>query len=185
MSGLQEYLIEKRAAVRAQRARVERGETPPKRVIARAAADDRSGVRRIAIRGHHLLADSGAETGGFDLGPSPVELLLGALAGCLTHTFMVQAAARGIALDAIATTVSATSDPRAGHPAHPDVPIHPTDIAFTIDVTSQAPREELDAVYAAVERVCPVTALLTQPQPVRGELVHTSSTPAAALAGVR
>jgi hypothetical protein len=85
MSGLREYLVDKKAAVTAAREHVAQGSPAPKRVEARVRAEGRSGVRRVQIRGHQFLTDSGPEMGGFDLGPSPVETLLGALGVCLAR----------------------------------------------------------------------------------------------------
>lgn len=158
------YLANKRQAVRAQKLRVERGEAGPKKLTARVRAGDGSGVRRITIRGHELLADSGPETGGYDLGPSPVELLLGSLGGCIAHTFMVQAALREVPIDSLDITVNATSDPRSSVP---------TDIGFELNVTSDADEAILTALFEAAEKACPVTALLTGSHPVAASFTRT------------
>ncbi|MFM9107522.1 MAG: OsmC family protein [Chloroflexota bacterium] len=172
MSGFRDYLDDKRTAVLAARERVAETTPPPRQVTATVTAADRAGVRRVRIRDHHGLLDSGPEMGGFDLGPSPVESLLGALGGCLAHTIIVQAAARQIPLDAVTVEVAATVDPRAGHPAFPDVPIHPTGITWIARIQSPAETERLTRLVETAERVCPVTALLTEPQPVSGSLIH-------------
>lgn len=179
MSGVQGYLDAKRTAMRAQRTRVASGEAAPKRVSAQVNVEGRAGVRRVRVRDFQFLTDSGPETGGFDLGPSPVEVLLGALGGCLAHTIVVQAALRGVPLDALSVDVSATVDPRAGHPAHPDVPVHPREIAYVARIDSPADEATVRALLDAAERVCPVTALLTEPQEVTGSLAYSHSGAAA------
>lgn len=185
MSGLRDYLVDKKTAVTAARERVAQDNPAPKRVAAKVRAEGRSGVRRVQIRGHQFLTDSGPEMGGFDLGPSPVETLLGALGGCLAHTIIIQAAVRNIPLDSLEVTISATSDPRAGHPAHPDIPVHPQDIAYEVQITSPASQERIERLVEASEKVCPITSLLVNPQTVTGSVVVTPSAdaPAAALAG--
>jgi len=175
MPDFRSYLNDKRAAVRATRERNAAAPPAPKRVTATVAAGDGSGVRRVTVRGHRLYLDSGHELGGFDLGPSPVEALLGVLGGCLAHTVMVQASLREIPLDSVEVEVSATIDGRAGLPAFPDVPFWPTDIAYVARIASPAGEAEIRRLLEAAERVCPVTALLTQPQPVTGSLVHVPS----------
>lgn len=185
MSGLRDYLVDKKTAVTAARERVTHTNPVPKRVEAKVRVEGRSGVRRVQVRGHQFLTDSGPELGGWDLGPSPVETLLGALAGCLAHTIIIQAAVRNIPLDSLEVTVSATSDPRAGHPAHPDVPVHPRDITYEVQIASPESQERIERLVAASEKVCPITSLLVNPQTVAGSVVVTPSTgtPAAALAG--
>ncbi|MFT4039145.1 MAG: OsmC family protein [Thermomicrobiales bacterium] len=179
MSGLREYLIDKKIAVTAARERVAQGAASPKTVQAKVRAEGRSGVRRVQIRGHQFLTDSGPEMGGFDLGPSPVEALLGALGGCLAHTIIIQAAARNIPLDALEVTVSATADPRAGHPKHPDVPVHPQDITYLVEITSPESPERIEHLVEVSEQVCPITSLLVNPQRVTGSVVVQPSADAA------
>jgi uncharacterized OsmC-like protein len=163
-------LIEKKGAIRAQRARIDRGEGRPKRLEATVTAVGRAGVRKIEIRGHNVLADSGPDTGGYDLGPSPVEYLLGSLGSCLAHTFMVHAAMRDVEIDELSVTVTAVSDPRGGHPAHPTIVSGPTNLNYQLNVQSPAPPDEIACVFEAAEKACPVTRLLSQPQEVRGHL---------------
>ena len=79
--------------------------------------------------------------------------------------------------------VSATIDGRAGLPAFPEVPFWPTDIAYVARIASPAGEDEIRRLLEAAERVCPVTALLTQPQPVTGSLVHVPSPEAGAVRG--
>ena len=45
----------------------------------------------IAIRHHRMVADEGAEHGADDTGPTPSELLLAALASCVTVTLQMYA----------------------------------------------------------------------------------------------
>ena len=185
MSGLREYLVDKKTAVTAARDKVAQTNPAPKRVEAKVRAEGRSGVRRVQIRGHQFLTDSGPEMGGFDLGPSPVETLLGALGGCLAHTIIIQAAVRNIPLDSLEVTVSATSDPRAGHPAHPDIPVHPRDITYEVQITSPESPERIERLVDASEKVCPITSLLVNPQSVTGSVVVTPSEEGAGAAPVR
>lgn len=172
MSELRDYLTNKRVAVSAVRQKIEAEGGRSREVKATVRVDQVNGARQVSIRHHAFVNDSGAEMGGFDLGPSPVETLLGALGGCLAHTILIQAALREVPLDGLDVTVTARSDPRAGHPKHPDVPVHPQDIVCAVEINSPADERTLARLLAAAERVCPITSLLTQPQAVKTTLVQ-------------
>jgi putative redox protein len=48
-------------------------------------------AQSVAIRHHRFIADEGAEHGAADTGPTPSELLLGALASCVAVTIQMYA----------------------------------------------------------------------------------------------
>src|SRR5436189_4174421 len=77
------------------------GDAMRETVSAECSASDLTGVRRVRIRDFQLVSDSGPAFGGFGLGPSSPEMLLGVLASCLTHTYLIGAAQRGMSLDAV------------------------------------------------------------------------------------
>ncbi|MGI9254417.1 MAG: OsmC family protein, partial [Thermomicrobiales bacterium] len=89
--GLREYLEQKRAVLLEK---LETFEAPqePLAISAQIEAVGRSGVRRIRIRGHEILNDTGPGFAGYDLGPTSPELQLGILGGCMVHIFLIQAA---------------------------------------------------------------------------------------------
>ena len=177
MNTLNDYLAQKRLAVQARDARITSGDAAPLQLRATVSAEGRSGVRRIQIREHTVLSDSPADFAGFNLGPSSPELQLGVLGSCVTHIFLIQAAAQGVALDALAVEVSGQIDPRAGKPGFEQVPVYPHDIGYTVHIHSPAPRAAIDALFEAVERSCPILNLLRQPQTVRATVhhVHTAA----------
>lgn len=169
MSGLQEYLVEKRAALLARRAAA----SGPRPLDARVAAEGRSGVRRIRIRDFQILSDSGPDFAGYNLGPSSPELQLGVLGSCLTHVFLIQAADQQVPLDSVEVELSAEIDSRAGQPGFEHVPVYPHNISYTVHLTSPASAGEIANLHAAVERTCPILNLLANPQQIAGRVVHT------------
>lgn len=181
MTTLNDYLGQKRAAIVARKARVAVGEAGAKTLTARVSAEGRSGIRRIRIRDFQVISDSEADFAGYDLGPSSPELQLGVLGSCLTHTFLIQAAALGVPLDSLELEITGTIDPRAGSPGFEAVPIYPHGIRYAASIASPATPAEIEALREAVERNCPILNLLRQPQAIAGE-IRLSQTPAAVAA---
>jgi uncharacterized OsmC-like protein len=172
VSGLNDYLVEKREAVRTQKKRAQEVGYPPSRYQAHVTSDDRTGVRKIRIRDFQLLSDSGLASGGFDLGPTPVELLFASLGSCLVSTFLNQAATRGVPVDEVNIEVNGQTDPRASLPNYPDVPISPHDVSYVLRVKSAASMEAIRDVFEAAERYCTVSALFAKSQEVHGQLIR-------------
>jgi uncharacterized OsmC-like protein len=133
---------------------------------------DRTGVRKIRIRDFQLVSDSGPASGGFDLGPTPVELLFASLGSCLASTFLNQAAARGVPIDQVEVDVQGKTDPRANLPNHPDVPNFPHEVSFELRVVSSASEEVIVELFEAAERLCPISVLFAKTQQVHGTFVH-------------
>jgi uncharacterized OsmC-like protein len=175
LSGLNDYLVEKREAVRAQKLQTQQAGYPPHKYSAHVTTDDRTGVRKVRIRDFQLLSDSGPANGGFDLGPTPVELLFASLGTCLVSTFITQAANRGVPVDSIEIDVEGKTDPRANLPNYPDVPNFPHDVSFELRVTSPAATEVITEFFKAAERLCTISALFAKSQDVHGRLIHNRS----------
>ncbi|MGK9230901.1 OsmC family protein [Inquilinus limosus] len=183
MSTLNEYLGQKHEAIAARQARIAAGEAGPRTLTARVRAEGRSGVRRIRIRDFQVISDSEADFAGYDLGPSSPELQLGVLGSCLTHTFLIQAAALGVSLESLELEVTGTIDPRAGSPGFEDVPIYPHGLRYAVSIASPAAEAEIEALREAVERNCPILNLLRRPQAIAGEIrLNQARAPAAVAA---
>jgi len=52
-------------------------------------------AQTISIRHHQVIADEGADVGGDDRGPTPTEMLLGALGSCVAMTLKMYAERKG------------------------------------------------------------------------------------------
>ncbi len=172
MSGLREYLREKRRAMSAFEARLDAGEGGSKTVRVETTVEGRSGVRRIRIGDHQILSDSTARFAGYNLGPSSPKLMLGALSSCITHVFLIQAALREIPVDILRVEVTARIDSRAGRRGFKQVPIYPHDVRYEVHLSSPASDKDLKALHAAVKKSCPVYQLFLAAQPVQGVLVR-------------
>jgi uncharacterized OsmC-like protein len=175
MTDLNDYLAEKRTALLARNATIDAGAAQPTQLKATVTAEGRSGVRRLRIREHQVLSDSPADFAGYDLGPSSPELQLGVLGTCVTHIFLIQAAQRQVPLESLEVEVTGVIDPRAGKPGHEKTPIWPHRIGYTVHIDSPAPQAEIDALFEAVERSCPILNLLRNPQEIRAEVKLVNS----------
>ncbi len=173
MTTLAEYLTHKRTASRALRSRTLSPGYEPVALRAHVTAEGRSGVRRIRLRDHQVLTDSPRDFVGYDLGPSSPELALGALGSCLTHSYLIQAAVQGVALDSLEVEVTGQIDQRAGEAGHEAVPREPHGIAYTVHLGTGASEDAVDKLHEAVERLCPVLNLLRRPQTVAGPVRRT------------
>jgi len=170
MSGLGDYLEEKRVALAARRAERRGDDTViPRTVTVR--AEGRSGIRRIRIRDFQIISDSLPDLAGYDLGPGSPEILMGALGSCLTHTYLIQAALLGVPLESLEVEVSAGLDPRASLIGK-EYPIFSEGISYVVRIASPAPSSETEKLRQAVEQACPVLNFLQAPRAISGRLEH-------------
>lgn len=172
MSDLKQYLVQKRAALLERRAAIQAGEIGPHALYAHASAEGRSGIRRIRIRDFQILSDSTPAFAGYDLGPGSPEILLGSLASCLTHTWLIHAADQELPLESLEVETTAVMDPRNGGPGFEETPVHPHAFAYRVTIVSCATPEAVAAVDAAVRKFCPVLNLFARATEVSGALIH-------------
>ncbi len=162
--GLPDYLKQKGESMRAAAARSPAEEDWRETVGATCVADDVTGVRKLSAGKWQLIGDSGPDFGGWGLGPSSPELLCGVISTCLTHTYLISAAWNGVPLERVEVRV--TSDNNDGHllgvsQEDPKVPFN-----LTANITVQAPdatTEQLADLHVFVERTCPLSTLIRQP----------------------
>lgn len=125
-----------------------------------------TGTRPIRMGEYTIISDSGPGLGGNSLGPTSPEMLLGALASCLVHTYLIQAALLDIPLDQVEIEVKAELDyaPVIGLPASALPQLQR--IRYEPNVTSTASAEAIEMMHKAVEASCPVLNTLRLPSPV-------------------
>jgi putative redox protein len=112
---------------------------------------------RVGAR-HLVIADEPLEVGGSDTGPTPMELVAGALAGCISITLQMVAQRKGWPLEGIDTEVKLVKQEVEGK--------RPLD-AFEVQVTLLGPLD--DAMRAELTRIaarCPVHRVLAHETPV-------------------
>ncbi|MDR2682833.1 MAG: OsmC family protein [Dysgonamonadaceae bacterium] len=138
----------------------------PIRLEVRTTAEQRSGVRRIRIRGHQIISDSDYSFAGYSLGPGSPESSLTAIASDLADAFLSQAALKGVRIDSLG--VSITSRPDSVRPEKRIV--HPHNLFYTIYVKSPATDEQLEEVRLLAEQHSPAFNIASIKQEVKGEI---------------
>jgi uncharacterized OsmC-like protein len=108
---------------------------------------------------------------GHNEGANPVEFLLHALAGCVTTTTVLHAAARGIEIESLSTMLVGDIDLQ-GLLALDDVPAGYSGIRIAMDIkAANASDEELDELLQFAQAHSPVCNTVCRPVPVTVERV--------------
>ena len=92
---------------------------------------------RITVRGHRIVVDQPEDAGGFDAGPTPVELFVASLAACVGHY-----ARRALGPQSPGATVRCTWEMSASPPWR----------VADVDIHVDLPAGTSAARYAAVQR---------------------------------
>lgn len=100
---------------------------------------------------------------GHGYGPTPQEYVLHALASCITAGVATGAAARGIKLRSVTSTVTGQIDVRGVLGVDPDVRKGFSAIEVSFDVDADADEEQVDALIASATKYSAVFDMLTAP----------------------
>jgi uncharacterized OsmC-like protein len=103
---------------------------------------------------------------GHNEGANPVEFLLHALAGCVTTTFVLHAAARGIRIESISTEMEGDIDLRGLLGLDDSVFPGYEQIRVKMDIQADCTDEELEDLLAYTEKHSPVCNSVCRPVPV-------------------
>lgn len=103
---------------------------------------------------------------GHNEGANPVEFLLHALAGCVTTTTVLHAAARGIEIRSISTELRGTIDLQGLLDLDPSVPVGYEQIRIAMKIEADCSDEELDALLAFAKTHSPVCNTVCNPVPL-------------------
>ena len=103
---------------------------------------------------------------GANEGANPVEFLLHALAGCVTTTTVLHAAARGIQIESLSTELVGTIDVQGLLAFDDSVPVGYKQIQIEMDIKADCSDEELDDLLAFAQDHSPVCNTICRPVPV-------------------
>jgi len=130
---------------------------------------------RVKARDFEFIVDEPPSLGGGDLGPNPVEYVLGSLLGCLNVVVHLVAKEHGVVLDTFEAKAVGNLDPmkfmgksdaaRAGY----------QDITVEISVSGDATQEVLDQIARESEARCPVSDNLANATPVKISMVKVAA----------
>jgi uncharacterized OsmC-like protein len=109
---------------------------------------------------------------GANEGANPVEFLLHALAGCVTTTTVLHAAARGIQIERLSTELVGTIDVQGLLALDDTVPVGYEQIRIKMDIKADCSDDELDELLAFAENHSPVCNTICRPVPVTVERVQ-------------
>ncbi len=107
------------------------------------------------MRGFSLTIDEPKRVGGTNKGPSPVEVLLGALGACLDFTGTIVAKEMGHELKYFELDLEGDLDPR-GVMGKADVPIGFQNIRVKVTAIDGIPEDKIPEFLKAVQERCPV-----------------------------
>ena len=168
MSQLDDYLTRK-GAVLAQR-RADFTAAPDKalvRIQARSWVAGNTGARPVKMGETLFITDSAPALAGNALGPTAPEMLLGALASCLVHTYLIQAVLLDIPVDGVEVEVRGAV-PMGGVVGLPYEQLpQMAEITYSANVRSDAAPEAIARMHEAVEETCPVLNTIRFPTEVQ------------------
>lgn len=165
---LPEYLERKRDLMDAYRKQLRGPEAAPTALRATVSVAAGSGVRPIRMREHTVVSDAGAVIGGWGLGATAPELLLGALASCLAHSALMIAADHGIALEELTIDVTGKLDYRGTLGVAAEAVVPPTELSYVLRFGGSISDTAIATIEQEIQRLCPVLLALTQPTAVSG-----------------
>ena len=108
-------------------------------------------------------------------GANPVEFLLHALAGCVTTTLVLHAAARGICIESISTEMEGQIDLQGLLGLDESVSAGYESINMRMDIKADCSDEQLDDLMEFVRGHSPVCTTVCRPVPVTVERVKAMS----------
>jgi len=120
----------------------------------------------VSARDFKWLVDEPPSLGGGDIGPNPVEYVLGALLGCLNVVVHLVAKEQGVTLTSFTASAKGELDPTKFMGKNMDVRAGYSVIEIKIEVESEADQAALDEIIAIAETRCPVSDNLANATPL-------------------
>lgn len=114
----------------------------------------------VSTESHNWIIDEPAHKGGADLGPTPLESLLGSLAGCETVVLRLVANAINFKYSSLEVDCEGTADLRGARGVHGVRPYF-TAVKLVLTLRTDEPQNRIDLLKRNVELRCPVMNLFS------------------------
>jgi uncharacterized OsmC-like protein len=122
-----------------------------------------------------IMVDEPVDLGGGDAAAFPIEVLLAALAGCVTNGTATNAALFDVPIDGIEVDLEARLDARGFMGHDKSVRNGVTDIDYTITIQSPAPEDKVRRCKETIDRKSAVRDTLANPVNVTSRFVYKAS----------
>jgi uncharacterized OsmC-like protein len=122
-----------------------------------------------------ITVDEPEMLGGLDNAPFPPEVLLAALAGCVTNGTATNAAMFGVPIDGIEIEMEANIDVRGMLGHDKSVRNGITDINYTVTIQSSAPEDKVRKCKETLDRKSPIRDTLANPVNITSKFVYKPS----------
>jgi uncharacterized OsmC-like protein len=119
-----------------------------------------------------VMVDEPDLLGGVDGAPNPIEVLLSALAGCVTLGIATNAQLFDVPIDSIDLELEADIDTRGMLGHDKSVRNGVTDIRYTVTIQSPAPEENVRRCKETIDRKSPVRDTLAHPVNITSRFVY-------------
>ncbi|KAB1186635.1 MULTISPECIES: OsmC family protein [Haloferax] len=121
---------------------------------------------RVSTRGFEFVVDEPEHLGGTDVGPNPVEYLLGALAGCLNVTAHLVAREMELDIQNLTIDIEGDLDPAKFMGLSDDARAGYEEIRVDVSADVDASDETIRTWLSTVEERCPVSDNLVNSTPL-------------------
>jgi uncharacterized OsmC-like protein len=122
-----------------------------------------------------IMVDEPEILGGVDGAPFPPEVLLAALAACVTNGTATNAALFGVPIDGIEIEMEGHLDARGFLGHEKSVRNGITDINYTVTIQSSAPEDKVRQCKETIDRKSPVRDTLANPVNITSKFVYKPS----------
>jgi len=122
-----------------------------------------------------IMVDEPPDLGGGDAAPFPIEVLLAALAGCVTNATATNAAMFDVPIDGIELDLEAHMNAKGMLGHDKSVRNGITDINYTVTIQSSAPEDKVRKCKETIDRKSAVRDTLANPVNITSKFVYKPS----------
>jgi putative redox protein len=130
----------------------------------------------ITVRGHTIIADEPEDAGGTNTGPTPMELMLGALGACVAITLKLYADRKGWPLEGVETAQTHEKYKKDDYPAYEGEALFVNEIRQQIVLHGPLTDDQCERLLEIAGK-CPVSRVITDPTFIVKELLRAEGLP--------